>query len=295
MKNNGSQPAPAREPAPTREPAPAREVVVARDLSVRYPGEREAALRLKTLDLPAHRRVALIGSNGAGKSTLLRSIAGLLAPASGTISVLDARAGTQPRRVAYVPQSRDVDAQFPITAFEVAMMGRDAHLRWPRFPRARDREKVRESLRALDIEALANRRLGDLSGGQKQRVFLARALAQEAELLLLDEPFVGVDSATEAIIHRVIAGLTEQGKSVIVATHDLISLRENYDTVAVLAGRGARDSLVCSGAPADVMGQLQAPNLGGYAQQIADADCECAPAMPEFGRVNVGSGATSVP
>ena len=124
-----------------------------------------------------------------------------------------------------------MDAQFPITAHEVAMMGRDCHLRWPRFPRARDREIVKAALGALDIENLAKRRLGDLSGGQRQRVFLARALAQEADLLLLDEPFVGVDSATEAIIHRVIAQLTGAGKSVIVATHDLGSLRENYDTV----------------------------------------------------------------
>ena len=287
-QTNGSVPAKADEKA-----------VVARGLIARYPGEREAALQLQTLDLPAHCRVALIGSNGAGKSTLLRAIAGLLLPASGTIRVLDARAGACPQRVAYVPQSRDVDAQFPITAFEVAMMGRDCHLRWPRFPRARDREKVRQSLRALDIEDLANRRLGDLSGGQRQRVFLARALAQQGELLLLDEPFVGVDSATEAIIHRVIAELTSAGKSVIVATHDLVSLRENYDFVAVLAGRGARDSLVCSGAPAEVLRQLQTPqdalNGCGYAQQIADADCECAPGMPEFGRVNVGNGATTAP
>ena len=251
-------------------------------MRVRYAGEVQPALCLQTLDLPARARVALIGSNGAGKSTLLRAIAGLLSPESGTMAVLGARAGTIARRVAYVPQSRDVDAQFPITAFEVALMGRDCHLRWPRFPRARDREIVRASLRALDIENLADRRLGDLSGGQRQRVFLARALAQDAELLLLDEPFVGVDSATETIIHRVIAELTEAGKSVIVATHDLVSLRENYDFVAVLAGRGARESLVASGAPADVLGQLQAPNMGDYAQQIAGADCECAPVMPQI-------------
>ena len=179
-----------------------------------------------------------------------------------------------------------MDAQFPITAFEVAMMGRDCHLRWPRFPRARDRHIVHDALQSLDIENLANRRLGDLSGGQRQRVFLARALAQEADLLLLDEPFVGVDSATEAIIHRVIAELTSRGKSIIVATHDLVSLRENYDFVAVLAGRGARDSLVVSGPPAEVLGQLQTPQdalgLGSYAQEIANADCECAPGMPEL-------------
>ena len=258
----------------------------ARDLRVRYAGEPQPALCLQSLDLPAHSRVALIGSNGAGKSTLLRTIAGFLAPASGTIAVLGARPGAQPRAVAYVPQSRDVDAQFPVSAFEVALMGRDCHLHWPRFPRARDREIVRDALRALDIENLADRRLGDLSGGQRQRVFLARALAQEAELLLLDEPFVGVDSATEAIIHRVIAQLTSAGKSVIVATHDLNSLRENYDYVAVLAGRGARESLVASGAPAEVLGQMQAPdeafNLSDYAREIANADCECAPVMPKL-------------
>ena len=260
--------------------------VVARDLRVRYAGEPQPALCLESLELPAHRRVALIGSNGAGKSTLLRAIAGFLAPASGTIAVLGARPGTRPRAVAYVPQSRDVDAQFPVSAFEVALMGRDCHLRWPRFPRARDREIVREALRALNIEDLANRRLGDLSGGQRQRVFLARALAQQAELLLLDEPFVGVDSATEAIIHRVIAQLTSAGKSVIVATHDLLSLRDNYDFVAVLAHRGAHESLVARGAPDAVLRQMQtagrAFNLANYAREIADADCECAPVMPKM-------------
>lgn len=270
--------------------------VVARDLRVRYAGEPQPALCLQSLALPAHQRVALIGSNGAGKSTLLRAIAGLLMPENGAITVLGARAGAMPRRVAYVPQSRDVDAQFPVTAFEVAMMGRDCHLRWPRFPRAHDRELVRAALGALDIEDLANRRLGDLSGGQKQRVFLARALVQEADLLLLDEPFVGVDSATEAIIHRVIAQLTDMGKSVIVATHDLLSLRENYDFVAVLAGRGARESLVAEGAPAEVLGQMQAPdeafNLAAYARAIADADCACAPTMPEFSGTGVRNGAT---
>ena len=253
---------------------------------MRYAGEPQPALCLESLDLPAHQRVALIGSNGAGKSTLIRAIAGLLAPESGTLQVLGARAGQQPRRVAYVPQSRDVDTQFPVTAFEVAMMGRDCHLRFPRFPRARDREIVRAALKSLDIENLADRRLGDLSGGQKQRVFLARALAQDAELLLLDEPFVGVDSATEAIIHRAIAQLTSAGKSVIVATHDLLSLGQNYDYVAVLAGRGARESLVASGAPAEVLSQMQAPdealNLSAYAREIAAADCECAPMIPEI-------------
>ena len=253
--------------------------VAARDLRVSYAGENEPALCLKSLDLPARERVALIGSNGAGKSTLLRAIAGLLAPQSGTIQVLQARAGTCPRRVAYVPQSRDVDAQFPITAYEVAMMGRDPHLRWPRFPRAHDRAIVNAALDALDVQNLAKRCLGDLSGGQRQRVFLARALAQEADLLLLDEPFVGVDSATETIIHRAIAQLRGAGKSVIVATHDLVSLRENYDYVAVLAGHGARDSLVASGPPAEVLGQTQTPQaalgLRDYAQEIANANCEC--------------------
>jgi len=242
----------------------------ARDLVVRYAGEGEASLRLQRLQLPRAARSALIGTNGAGKSTLLRAVAGLLPLENGVLEVLGNAPGACHHRIAYVPQSRDVDAKFPVTAYEVAMMGRDPHLKWPRRPRARDHEIVQAALSTLEIENLAQRTLGDLSGGQKQRVFLARALAHEAELLLLDEPFVGVDAATESIIHRVIDELAQAGKTVVVATHDMISLARHFDYVAVLARPDDGESLLAAGTPEEIFaGDNAVCCMDSFSQNLA--------------------------
>lgn len=222
--------------------------IVAQGASIRYIGESETALQEATLHLRRGLRTALIGPNGAGKSTLLKGIAGLLPLENGTIRVLDLAAGACHHRIAYVPQSREVDWSFPITAAEVALMGRDVHLKWPRRPRREDRSRATAALAEVGMSEFGARPISDLSGGQKQRVFLARALAQDAEILLLDEPFVGVDTSTEAVIFDVIERLSQAGKTVIVATHDLTTLGSHFDQVVLMN----RTVLAC-GAPDDVL------------------------------------------
>jgi ABC-type Mn2+/Zn2+ transport system ATPase subunit len=216
-------------------------------VEVRYPGAAAPALTVEALQIAAGSRAALIGPNGAGKSTLLKALIGLT-PASGAMQVLGQPVGRARRRVAYVPQRRDVDWQFPLTARDVAQMGRDAHLRWPRWLRAADRRIAEQALDDVGMRDCAGRLLAELSGGQQQRVFLARALAQQADLLLLDEPFVGVDSPTEAVIFRVVERACAAGKTVIVATHDLATLADHFDVVVLLRG-----AVIAQGAPAAVM------------------------------------------
>jgi ABC-type Mn2+/Zn2+ transport system ATPase subunit len=162
--------------------------------------------------------------------------------------VLGQPAGRERARVAYVSQRRDVDWQFPITAGDVALMGRDVHLRWPRRLSRNDRALAAAALEAVGMQAYAGQHIARLSGGQQQRVFLARALAQQADLLLLDEPFMGVDTATEALIFIVIDRLCATGKTVVVATHDLATLTDHFDLAVLL-----RHSVVAHGSPDDVV------------------------------------------
>ena len=186
--------------------------LVAERLTVSYDGV--AALDDVTLEVPAGASVALLGPNGAGKSTLFKAAVGLVRPDSGSIRL--AGGG-----VAFVPQRLDIEPAFPVTATDVVRMGRYEQVGWHGRFSAGDHEIVAESLRALGVEHLAGRRFGDLSGGERQRVLLAQATAQEAELLLLDEPFTGVDRPTHEAVGELLAGWREQGRTVIVATHDL--------------------------------------------------------------------------
>lgn len=221
--------------------------IAMQDVQVRYAGAPTPALLVASLAIPAGQRIALIGPNGAGKSTLLKVALGLV-PASGLVQVLSQAVGRDRQRVAYVPQRRDVDWQFPITACDVALMGRDAHVRWPRRLRSSDREIAAAALAEVGMQAYADRHIAELSGGQQQRVFLARALAQQADLLLLDEPFVGIDTTTEAVIFGVIDGLSARGKTVVVATHDLATIAEHFDMVVLL-----QHQVIAIGRPADVL------------------------------------------
>ena len=222
--------------------------VVVDNVLVRYPGTNEPALEAANIRIGHGQRAALIGPNGAGKSTLLKAMVGLLPLTRGEIRVLGEPAHVGHHQVAYVPQSREVDWQFPITVFEVALMGRDAHLRWPRWPRAHDKALALQALEAVDMAAFAKRPIADLSGGQRQRVFMARALAQQAEVLLLDEPFGGVDTATEQLIFQVVDQLCQAGGTVIIATHDLATLPDHFDQAVVLQHR-----VVAAGAPNQVL------------------------------------------
>ena len=165
--------------------------------------------------------LALIGPNGAGKSTLIKAILGLVPAAAGTVEVL----GTTPQRarsrVAYVPQADTLDPQFPVDAMQVVLMGRYRRIGWLRRPGREDRQAAAAALDRVGLAARAGDRFGTLSGGQRQRVLLARAIAQEARLLLLDEPFNGVDSTTTEVVLDVLAELRAAGVALVMATHDL--------------------------------------------------------------------------
>jgi manganese/iron transport system ATP-binding protein len=190
-----------------------------RDVTAAY--GRDPALEGITGSVERGDAIALIGPNGAGKTTLIKAILGLVPVVRGEVEVLGTSPARARGRVAYVPQSDDLDPTFPVTAFEVALMGRYRRVGWVRRPAAADRDAARRALDEVGMLARAGDRFGRLSGGQRQRVLLARAIAQDAELLLLDEPFNGVDGTTTEVLLRVLAGLQSEGMAVVMATHDL--------------------------------------------------------------------------
>ena len=212
------------------------EAVVARGLDVRY--EDFTALVGATFAVHYGEALGIVGPNGSGKSTLLKTIAGLLLPSSGELSVL----GQPPRKlppgtIAYVPQVEAVDWSFPATVWDVVAMGRFARLHfWQHFG-PEDREVVHRALSVVSMADLAERRISNLSGGQQQRAFVARALAQEPRLLLLDEPTTGVDAATEEALREIVRELVADGLPVLMATHDLDRVDDWFDRLLVLDRR----------------------------------------------------------
>jgi manganese transport system ATP-binding protein len=227
------------------------DAVVARDLTVRY--DDFTALVGATITVHAGESLGIVGPNGSGKSTLLKTIAGLLLPSSGELRVL----GMPPRRlapgtIAYVPQVEAVDWSFPATVWDVVAMGRFTRLRfWERFGE-RDRQAVRGAIDLVGMTPLATRPIAHLSGGQQQRAFVARAIAQEPRLLLLDEPTTGVDAATEEALRGIVRRLSADGLTVLTATHDLDRVEEWFDRLLVLDRRvlalGTPREVVASGA-----------------------------------------------
>jgi len=192
-------------------------------------------------------QVAVVGPNGAGKSTLFNLIAGIVQPAHGQVNIY----GSGPQGhicVGYVPQHNRLDWRFPVTVADVVMMGRVGKIGLFRWPRRQDRELVDHALARVGMQSLANRQIGELSGGQQQRVFLARALAQEAELLLLDEPLTGLDQPSQEAILALLAQLRQQRVTVLVATHDLNQAAEHFAKVMLLNRR-----LIALGAPQEVL------------------------------------------
>jgi manganese/zinc/iron transport system ATP- binding protein len=195
-------------------------------------GQRPA-LRSVSLDIPKAELIGVVGPNGAGKSTLLRAILGLAPLDAGTIEI-DGRPIEECRdRVAYVPQTEAVDWDFPVTVFDVVLMGRYGRLGWFGRPDDADRAAALEALHLVGMAEYQRRHIRQLSGGQQQRVFLARALCQNADILLLDEPFAGVDAATEQAIFELIDRLTGEGKTLVVVNHDL-SVLNQFDSVVLL-------------------------------------------------------------
>lgn len=203
-----------------------------RGLTVSY-GEKPAVFSVDAT-FPAGAMSAIIGPNGAGKSTFLKAALGLIPAVSGEVSVFGTTVPVARDRIAYVPQRASVDWDFPTTVIDVVLMGRYRRLGLFRRVSRSERATALDALSRVGMADFADRQIGQLSGGQQQRVFLARALAQEADLYLLDEPFAGVDAATERAIIDVLKGLKDEGKSVIAVHHDLVTVPKYFDHVFLI-------------------------------------------------------------
>ena len=185
----------------------------------------------------AGRMSAIVGPNGAGKSTLVKAMLGLIPIDRGAVTLFGDPVRRHRHRIAYVPQRSGIDWSYPATVAEVTGMGRYPLGRLWRRTSARDRERVRDALRTVSLAGFEDRAIGALSGGQQQRVFLARAIAQEAAVVVLDEPFTAIDAVTESLLWRVLGEMARAGKLVIVVHHDLDAVAERFDDVAILSGR----------------------------------------------------------
>ena len=237
------------------EPCPAVSLV-----GVRAGYGNRVALEGVDLEIPLGALVAVVGPNGGGKSTLLKLIAGVIKPWEGTVEVLGAVAGREARRVAYVPQAELVDWSFPVNVWTVVMMGRYPRLGPLRQPGKADREAVAAALERVGMSDRARSPIGALSGGQRRRAFLARALAAEVDLYLLDEPVTGVDITTQEAIMELLAGEAERGKAVIATTHDLAAAVRHFRSVVAINRR-----VIVSG-PSEIVTnpQVLAETYGGH-------------------------------
>lgn len=206
--------------------------IAIRDLSFSY--QQKPVLWDIDAHIPQGTMLAIVGPNGAGKTTLLQTILGITKPAAGRIEILGSSVETQRLNMAYVPQRRSIDWDFPVTVWDTVMMGRYGHLGWWKRPTAWDKNRCETALEAVGMGAFAGRHISQLSGGQQQRVFIARALAQDAMLMLLDEPFVGVDAITERDIVAILKTLRQDGKTIVVVHHDLHTLSDYFDWALVL-------------------------------------------------------------
>ncbi len=192
--------------------------------------------------------VGVIGPNGAGKSTLIKAILGFVKPDFGRVRIFGVPADQARGSVAYVPQRGAVDWDYPVTVAEVAMMGRYGHIPWWRDPGPKDAQEVEKALNMVRMAEFSDRQIGQLSGGQQQRVFMARALTQGAEILLLDEPFAGVDAGTERAIIEVLSRAKAAGRTLVVVHHDLATAAEYFDRLVLIKQR-----LYAYGTPAAVL------------------------------------------
>ena len=215
------------------------------NISVRYNGR--VALEDITFHLHAGERIAVVGPNGAGKSTLFKVVSGVLQPNAGEVNIF----GSRPRShvcIAYIPQRSQVDWNFPVSVADVVMMGRSAKLGMLNWPHKSDWEYVHRVLEIVELSDLAQRQIGQLSGGQQQRMFIARALAQEAELMLMDEPLSGLDTPSQEGLLNLLDTLRDQNVTVMVATHDLEQAARHFDRIMLL-----NHSIIAFDLPQNVM------------------------------------------
>jgi manganese/zinc/iron transport system ATP- binding protein len=218
---------PRATPPPDAPPA-----IEVHDLTVAYPAH--PVLWDVDLTLPEGRLIAIVGPNGAGKSTLLKAVLGLVQPTTGWVQIFGAPYQQRRPWVGYVPQRESVDWDFPTSALDVVTMGLYGRIGWLRRPSHHHRQTALDCLDKVGIRDLAHRQISQLSGGQQQRVFLARALAQDAKLYLMDEPFAGVDATTERAILTLLQELRTQGRTVVAVHHDLQTVAEYFDHVVLL-------------------------------------------------------------
>jgi manganese/iron transport system ATP-binding protein len=226
----------ARAPAASTRPAEGSGLR-AQDITVTY-RNGFTALRRASFSLPTGTITALVGVNGSGKSTLFKAIMGFVPVTSGTVEILgmSVREALRANTVAYVPQAEEVDWDFPVLVEDVVMMGRYGHMNMLRIPTGRDRHMVELALARVGMTDFRKRQIGELSGGQRKRVFLARAIAQEGQVILLDEPFTGVDVRTEETIIALLGEMRDEGRVILVSTHNLGSVPEFCDRVVLVKG-----------------------------------------------------------
>jgi len=191
-------------------------------------------LKNVTFEIPEGKLIGIIGPNGAGKSTLIKAILELVPSITGDVEIYGKPYKEQRKLIGYVPQRESVDWDFPTDVLDVVTMGRYGHLGWFKRPRHQEKKIALDCLKQVGMEDFSNRQISQLSGGQQQRVFLARALAQNAQLYFMDEPFVGVDAMTEKTIVSLLKHLKEQGKTVLVVHHDLNTVKEYFDWIILL-------------------------------------------------------------
>jgi manganese/iron transport system ATP-binding protein len=211
--------------------------IVAEDVTVTY-RNGHTALRHASFSIPRGTITALVGVNGAGKSTLFKAIMDFVPVAAGKVTILglSVREALKQNLVAYVPQAEEVDWTFPVLVEDVVMMGRYGHMNWLRIPTKHDHDMVDQALSRVNMASFRKRQIGELSGGQRKRVFLARALAQEGQVILLDEPFTGVDVNTEEQIIDLLGKLRDEGRVMLVSTHNLGSVPDFCDRTVFVKG-----------------------------------------------------------
>jgi len=257
-------PSPKKSTSPAWDHSPAAPLSI-HDLTVAY--HRKPVIWDIDLDIPEGKLVGIIGPNGAGKSTLLKACLDLIPKASGTVQVYGKDYRKQRAKVGYVPQRESVDWDFPVSALDVVAMGIYRRIGWCKPVLGRHKAIARQALEHVGIGHLADRQISQLSGGQQQRVFLARALAQDAQLYFMDEPFAAVDAATERAIITLLKELKSQGKTVLVVHHDLATVAQYFDWVILLNMR-----VVAAGPTEEVFTQENLKSTyGGKLTLLAEA------------------------
>ncbi|MFC3419560.1 metal ABC transporter ATP-binding protein [Salinicoccus hispanicus] len=207
-------------------------LITIKDLNVAY--QEKPALWHVNMSIPVNSRTAIVGPNGAGKSTLIKSIMTLIKPISGKIDIDGKDARHALKRIAYVPQKGEVNWDFPATVLDVVLMGRYVHKGWFKRTNRQDADIALSALKTMKMETFRNRQISELSGGQRQRVFLARAIAQDADIYIMDEPLQGIDITTEKLIIDVMKSLQQEGKTFIVVHHQLDTVEEYFDYAVIL-------------------------------------------------------------